>query len=333
MIEPFQLRKRQMLIAPLGVKFWDVATGAYVGNGMRVVVYRNDDRLHATQASVNRSGTYVLHHASGLREFEMGMGPAFTDTLPPRQPFTIEVTDEQRRFLPLKFEADLPCKGLFNWQETMTGQVPLDPPAGNPGVPLYSSSMRAAPAGMAVLRAELYESPSEVTNEVPQTTPAAWAMLEARRGGRLLGRGIADERGRVALIFAYPAPEDSGRPSSGSPAREFTASLPFRQQEWTIELQAYYEPQVISSPPVPFSPQPSNFSSDDKASVPILGDILKQSPADLFLDEGQTEPLRDVTLTYGPKVFVPLSSPPVGSPPNPKALSILFVSPAGSPPS
>ncbi len=331
MIAPFQLRKRQTLIAPLGVRFWDVATGAYVNKGMRVMVYRNDDRLHATQASPNRSGTYVLHQASGLREFEMGGGPPFTDTVPLRHPFTIEVTDEERRFLPLKFEAELPCKGLFNWQQTTTAQAPLDPPAGNPGVPVYSSILRTAPAGMAVLRAELYESPGEVTDEVPQT-PAAWAMLEARFGGRLLGRGIADEKGRVALIFAYPAPRDSGGSASGSPVGEFTAGPPFLQQEWTIQLQAFYAPNVFLSPPTPFSP-PSNSSRDNEAGVPILSDILNQSPASLFLEEAQTEPLTEVTLRYGPKFFVPLSSAPVGSPPNPKALSILFVSPAGSPPS
>ena len=39
MIGPFQLLERQMLIAPLGVRFWDVATGAYVGDGLRVVAY------------------------------------------------------------------------------------------------------------------------------------------------------------------------------------------------------------------------------------------------------------------------------------------------------
>jgi hypothetical protein len=262
----------------------------------------------------------------------MGAGPPFTDTAPARQPFTVEVTDEERRFLPLKFEADLPCKGLFNWQETTAAQAPLDPPAGNPGVPLYSSTLRTAPAGMAVLRAELYEASDEVIGEVRQTIPAAWAMLEAHSGGRLLGRGIADEKGRIALIFPYPAPHDSGGSTSGSPTGEFTAGLPFRQQEWPIQLQVFYEPDVFLSPPAPFSP-PSKAPGDNEAAVPSLSDILNQSPASLFLDEAQTEPLTEVALRYGPSVFVPLSSPPVGSPPNPKALSILFVSTAGSPPS
>ena len=66
MIGPFQSIERYSLIAPLGIKFWDVATGAYISNGLRVTAYPDDDQLHSTHASANRSGTYVLHHASGL---------------------------------------------------------------------------------------------------------------------------------------------------------------------------------------------------------------------------------------------------------------------------
>ena len=329
MIGPFQLLERQMLIAPLGVRFWDVATGAYVGDGLRVVAYAGDDRLHSTQASPNRSGTYVLHHASGLCEFEMGVGnPPFTELLPARRRFTVEVSDAQRRFLPLKFEADLPYKGLFRWQ-TSSERTPLDPPPNSPTVPLYSSTLRAAPAGMAVLRAELYEAPTQEINDVRITKPAAWAMLEVRSGGRLLSRGIADERGRLALIFAYPAPHDSISSFGSSPAGPFTAGLPFLKQEWTIQLQAYYEPTTLSSPPAPFSPpQPLGSLSKGEPSIPNLRDILGQSPVSLFLDEAQTEPLMEVTLMYGPKVFVPQSIAPLSSPLNPMPLSILFVSPA-----
>ncbi len=39
-------------------------------------------------------------------------------------------------------------------------------------------------------------------------TPAAWALVEASYEGQVLGRGIADERGCVNLIFAYPPPVD-----------------------------------------------------------------------------------------------------------------------------
>lgn len=333
MMAPFQLLERQRLTAPLGVRFWDVAIGASVSSGLRVWAYPNSDPRRSTQASPNRSGTYVLHHASDLTNFEMGVDSSeFTDASPARRRFTVEVSDEQRRFLPVKFAADLPCKGLFKWQTTVE-RAPLDLPNDSPSVPLYSSILRTAPAGMAVLRAELYEAPSQEINDVRITKPAAWAMLEARSGGRLLSRGIADEQGRVALILAYPAPHDSISSFSSSPAVAFTAGLPFLQQEWTIQLQAYYEPTVLSSPPAPFSPpRPLGFSSNAETSVPNLSNILEQSPVSLFLDEAQTEPLTEVTLMYGPKVFVPpsiLSSSPLSSPLNPVPLSILFISPAG----
>lgn len=309
MIGTFQLLERQTLIAPLGVRFWDATTGASVSDGLRVTAYPNDDRLHSTQASPNRSGTYVLHHASGLREFELSLDdPSFTDVLPPRRPFTVEVRDEQRRFLPLKFGADLPFKGLFQ----LPAGLPIDLSV-SPGVPLFSSTMRTAPAGMAVLRAELYEAPGVQANGI--TKPASWAMLEARSDGKLLSRGIADDQGRIVLIFAYPKPHDSISSFRSSPAGPFTARIPFLKQEWAIQLEAFYEP------------------GNSAANIPNLSDILDQASTDLFLDEALAEPLTEVTLMYGPKVFVSPSSSPLSSPFNQVPLSILFVGPAGSPPS
>ena len=312
MMAPFQLLERQRLTAPLGVRFWDVAVGTFVTGGLRVRAYPNNDPRHFTHASANRSGSYVLHHAWGLTGFEKGIEDIeFTDVSPARRRFTVEVTDEQRRFLPVKFDADLPYKGLFRWQTT-TERAPLELPNDSPSVPLYSSTLRTAPPGMAVLRAELYEGGSEQSSEM---RPAAWAMLEARMSGRLLGRGLADERGRIALIFAYPAPQDSTTSSTGSSPAAFTAGLPFLQQEWAIQLEAYYQPTAL------------------EPNIPNLNDILEQSPVSLFLDQALTEPLLEVTLMFGPKAFVRPSSSPLSSPLNPVPLSILFVSPADSPPS
>lgn len=317
MNESYQLLERQTLIAPLGVKFWDVATGAYICDGLKVTAYPDDDRLHSTPASPNRSGTYVLHHASGLRDFEMGVGNfPFTDLLPARRSFTVEVRDEQRRFLPLKFGADLPFKGLFKLPAGLPSDLSVAP-----GVPLFSSTLRTAPAGMALLRAELYETPSLQTNGVRTSKPAAWAMLEARTEGKFLGRGIADEHGRIVLVFAYPKPHDAISSTGGSPARPFTAGLPFLKQEWAIQLDAFYEPL-----PVPSSP-------NSAISIPSLSDLVGQSSADLFLDEALTAPLTEVTLMYGPKVFVFPSDSQLGSPLARVPLSTLFVRPAGSPPS
>lgn len=316
MIEPFRLLERQTLIAPFGVKFWDVASGVHVSNGLQVLAYPGTHRLHSTPAFSNRSGSaYVLHHAWGMRKFELGLSNApFPESPPASQRYTIVVNDENRRFLPVRFSADLPSAGIFRWPMGVQ-RTPLDPMDGS--IPLYPSTLRAAPAGLAVLRAELHQSLNGAR--------ASWAMMEARFNGRLIGRGIADEQGRITLIFAYPPPQDPISSSVSSPPGNVTARLPFRKQEWTIQLSAFYEPTVLS---LPLSP-PSDSPRRDDLSVPELSDIFKQSPANLFLDEAKTVPLTEVQLRYGPKVFVSPGSAIVSSPPNPIPLSILFVSPAG----
>ena len=331
MMAPFRLLERQELTAPLGVRFWDVATGTPISSGLSVWAYPDGKPQRATRASPNRSGTYVLHHASGLSDFERGVdGGEFTETSPARRRFTVEVSDEQRRFLPARFDADLPCKGLFKWL-TNVERAPLDLPNNSAGVPLYSSTLRTAPAGMTVLRAELYEALAPGSPlEVLSLRPAAWAVLEAREGGRLLGRGMADERGRIVLIFAYPAPREPSGSFTSSPPGAFGARLPFLKQEWAIELQAFYGPTAPASPP---SSPPLPAAGEASSGVPYLNDLLDQPPADLFLDEAQTEPLTEVTLMFGPSVFTRPSSSSASSPLNRIPLSILFVSPAGSPPS
>ena len=319
MIEPFHLLERQTWIAPLGVRFRDASTGALVRGGLRVIAYPDAHRLQWTRAVANHSGAYVLHHAWGMREFELGVrNEPFPESPPPRHRYTIVVNDEERRFLPTRFEADLPTVGFFQW--TPAGaRTTVDPIDGS--VPLYPSILGPFPPGMAVLRAELYESSSEEINGVRVNKPAAWAMIEAHFNGRLLGRGIADGQGRIALVFAYPPPRDSVR-VGGSPLGVGTARLPFLKQEWTIQLHAFYQPSVLSLP------GPSGSVQADDLTIPKLNDIFDQSPASLFLDEAETEPLTEVNLKYGPQVFVPPGSP-VGSPPNPTPLSILFVSPTG----
>ena len=107
------------------------------------------------------------------------------------------------------------------------------------------------------------------------------------------------------------------------PSASGAAHTPLLKEQWTIQLQAFYQPTVLLSPLSPVEPR-----SDD-LSIPELNDIFAQSPANLFLDKEATEPLTEVSLKYGPKVFVPPGGATPGSPLNPTPLSILFVSPTG----
>lgn len=113
---PFQLLERQTLLAPLGLRFRDAATGEFVGGGLSVTAYPTGDPSRRVSGFVNRSGVYVVRHAAGLRELEFGAGDrAFWDTLPPKKAFTVEVSDTEGRFLPYSFQTGLPFEGLHTW--------------------------------------------------------------------------------------------------------------------------------------------------------------------------------------------------------------------------
>jgi hypothetical protein len=116
MSAPSQIIGRQTLVAPLGLRFRDAATGAAVSQGLRVTLYPTANPARRTRAIVNGSGVYVAHRAAGLRESEMGAGDAkFWDAPPASAPFTVEVLDEERRYLPYSFPLTLPLKGLGAW--------------------------------------------------------------------------------------------------------------------------------------------------------------------------------------------------------------------------
>src|ERR1700755_649673 len=116
MSTPSQIIGRQTLVAPLGLRFRDAATGGAVSQGLRVTLYPTANPARRTRAFVNGSGVYVAHRAAGLRESEMGAGDAeFWDAPKSSAPFTVEVVDEERRYLPYSFPVTLPLKGLGVW--------------------------------------------------------------------------------------------------------------------------------------------------------------------------------------------------------------------------
>jgi hypothetical protein len=112
----FRTFERQTLLAPLGLRFRDAATGEFVRGGLSVAVYPTDNPSKRASAFVNNSGVYVVRHADGLREAEFGAGDrAFWDAPPPKRSFTVEVSDTEGRFLPYSFQTALPVKGIHTW--------------------------------------------------------------------------------------------------------------------------------------------------------------------------------------------------------------------------
>jgi hypothetical protein len=273
--------------SPLGLRFWDVATGADVGTGLRVTAYPANNPVLRTEAYRTYSGRYAFRGLPGLHAFETGDGStAFWQNLPPPRPFVIEVKDDARCFQPFQFTALVPGRGLFGWKCPQAG--PALSPDGT--VPLYSAPARPVPSGLAVVRAELHVAGQDV--------PAAWATLEATLNGSLLARGLADDQGRVVLLFPYPEPLllELESPPPGT-------QRPFTQQSWSLDFTVRYD--------APAGPMPR---------LPDLCQALSQWPA-------QVEPLASTTLVYGQELVLrglQNVSPPA-------VRSVVLVTPAGSP--
>lgn len=208
-------------VAPLGVRFYDHATGQAVTE-LEVTARPAASPARELAMFPSRSGVYTLHHAPGLRDFEGGAGDAeFWQRMPAPQPYIVAVSDPRAWFLPFTFEVGIPLKGVLVWE----GE-PASSPAGPGGVPLFSTPARPTPAGYTVVRADL--------RDAGEDQPAAWAVVEVRYEGLLLGRGIADARGRLAVPLAYPPPVDF------TPLSPLTTGAPLTGQAWRVGVQVWY---------------------------------------------------------------------------------------------
>jgi hypothetical protein len=238
----------------------------------------------------NRSGTYTVHAGTGLTEFEGSAGDLRSWSVRPTEvSFLLEVIDAERRFLPCVVPVRVPFRGLF--------QSPCVSPAGSfPGIELYSAPARTVPAGLAVARAELREAVSR--------RPAAWAMLEVRTPDGRGFRGLADDEGRVAVIFPYPEPIGF---MVGSPS--VRVGPPLTEQSWTISVRARYS--ALSSGEI----------------LPDLCEVERQSPATLWVDTALTRECTAATLQFGRELILRSEDATTGT-----STSELLISLAGSPP-
>ena len=296
------------IVAPLGLRFRDVSTGEFITEGLNVALYESGKPAKKTQAVANPSGVYVVHHAPGLIDVEHGKGDAaFWDNLPPKKRFVVAVTDAAQRFQAFQVDVELPERGLLNWLSP-SALLPSEPPS---SLPLYSSSIRRVPSGMAVLRADLWDAIND--------RPAAWAVIEASVDTQFVGRSIADAQGHLALVFPQPSPRPFSPPSNGAPA--VAPGPPLIDQTWSIELSALY-----GAIPAPVS-LPGELGPEEQ--LPDLRAMLSQPEATLWADSERTTPLGAVTLHYGRELILK-STPSLTS--SPTRQSVLFITPAVSPP-
>jgi hypothetical protein len=212
-------------VTPLGVRFVDEATATPVRDGLRVTYPSAAGRASAVATP---SDVFAVRAVPGLRASEQGSGDEVFWAAPPAtRMIRIEVDDAGGRFQPCSFSADVPFRGLLHLPcAELSGAVPT-----GPSIPLLSTPARVAPAGMAVVRAQLRDQTSDA--------PAAYAVLEV--GADPVGpiwRGLADEQGRVQALLPYPPPPDGLAPG---PTALTSAS-------WEITVTVRYAPGAVSGP-------------------------------------------------------------------------------------
>jgi len=277
--------------APIGLRVWDVSAATDLVDGLEIDISMRTDPLSTVRAYVTRSGVYSASGLPGLRPFELGAGDEPTAWSAALRRYRVEIRDPQGRFLPLGFDADLPARGLFTWPSPGTSPpqplvLPTEygsPPAAMIGhVPLFSAPSRSMPASLAAVRAELRELNGR---------PAAYALLVASIDGTTRGIGMADQLGRVAILFPYP---DRTRPALTSPPQ---ATNDFR---WSATLTAYYVP----APPGTQAP-----------ALADLADVMAQTnfPRTLFASTASPpQPLLAQPLQYGVASTVRTGLTPTG---------------------
>jgi hypothetical protein len=254
-------------VATLGVRFWDRPTASVVSDGLRLTHVES-----GRTALPNRFGVFVVRGLPGMREAEDGAGDeAYWASPPGLGVRTFELVDTFGRFHDVRFDAELPARGLFA-EDCGLGTSPPD--AVPASVPLFSLPSRLAPAGTAIVRAELVDA---LTGE-----PAAWAVLEVSAPGVDTARGIADRLGRVLVLLPYPEPPwQSGSPPPGS--------RPLSAQTWPVELDVRYSP-AAASPPLP---------GPEDAEPPDLCSTLQQLPAGLSSATLPAVPITSDELVFG----------------------------------
>ena len=234
MMSNVQVLERTTRRFPLGLQVWDIATATHLIEGLEIQV-TSGARATGTRAATNRSGVYYAFSVPRLQQFELNEDD-IDAWKTQRRPYKIEVCDPAGRFLPFVFDADLPIRDLMTWLTSRTSPpqpfiVPSDQSSVIQQIPLFSSVSRPVPDTLAVVRAEL--------REIDTNRPAAWSLLKVSIDTTVLGIGLADQNGRVAILFPYP------KRSSSTLAPAISV---FR---WDIELTAYYTPWQTAVPDAP----------------------------------------------------------------------------------
>lgn len=235
----FRFMERISRPAPLGLVFWDFATGTPVADGLSVSVAPRGRPGGPRPLISNRNGVWLAPDLPGRSAYELATG----DWAALRRTYRVELFDTLGRFLPLAFDAELPSRGLYHWPgwDTLPTEpvtplgADLSPPRISPRrIPLFSAPGRPTPPALAEVRCQLVDSSTG--------RAAAWALLSVAHAGLTRGIGLADREGRVALLFGYP---ERPRPSLATSPPAIT------DYRWELEAKAFFDPAQGAPPAMP----------------------------------------------------------------------------------
>jgi hypothetical protein len=287
-----QVLEEITLVAPFGVRFWDVGTAAPAEPGLAVVAYPDAFPELRSAAVWNGAGIYSFSDLPGLRKAENGAGDdAYWTANPPVVPYTVEVSDPQGRYLPFQLSVLMPVRGLFGL--FASPPLPVQTPDAT-WVPVFSTPARPVAGVTAVIRADLQD---------PSGAGAAWAVVTAQVAGAALAIGIADDRGVISLALPYP--ELRTIPVS-SPLGQ--AALKLGDQSWPVEIRIFWTPAVVAT------------------ESPDLEALLQQGEAFAWRDTARITPATTFTLQFGNDLILRSLDSTSG-----RELPYLLVTAAGSP--
>lgn len=250
------------VFSPLGIRYWDPVLDQQVKDSLLVSAWPSSksgiSNTRAVDANRSRSGIYAFSHLPGITS---------QVALPSdRKDFVVFTRDLRERYLSTAFCVKLPLDYLGIYP-----QNPL-PSGGQPkGVLLVSSPTRKVPPSMAAVYGSLWDAHED--------RPAAHARVLVSLDNNACWNGVADERGRVAVVFPYP---DLPTEFASSPSLSGAGNALL--DGWTIKVEVFYEPSRVRRLSVPERPEQLR-----KQQPVDIATVLDQQKAEIWLSRSPLE--------------------------------------------
>jgi hypothetical protein len=247
-------------VAPFGLGLWDSTAARLVSEGFVVRVYAiaaGGGFVRPVPALPGRAGIFVPHDLFGPGSFDEAWRPPAAS--PPAGGWLVEVRDPLDRYLSFVLHVDqVEAQGLLTPSCLADLAVPDPGTARLPAyVPLFRLASSPVPAGMAAVRGSFVDAPTGKRGR--------YAVMEVAEPGRVLARGIADDRGEALAVFPYP---EVPAPPPWSPPGAPSGPLRLADQSWPIEVTVRYRRDL-----------PRYTLDPSRPALPDVCELIHQPPA------------------------------------------------------